>query len=79
FDGRFISYPLRQDTSLAKGDSVRIEMQCMDKPSYQFLSTFYVASGSSYITPANPTSAFTNNALGYFSAHTSRFRALKVQ
>jgi hypothetical protein len=79
FNGLPITYPLRQDTSLAKGDSVKVEMQCIDKATYQFLSEFYIASGSSFITPANPPTPFTNGALGYFSAHTSRYRALKVQ
>lgn len=77
--GLYISYPLRSDTSLAYGDSVKVEMQCIDKGTYQYLSTFYVASGSAVnVTPANPVSSFSNNALGYFSAHTSRYKSVKV-
>ena len=77
--GLYINFTLRSDTGLAVGDSVKVEMQCIDKGTYQYLSTFYVASGSSVnVTPANPISSFSNNALGYFSAHTSRYRSLKV-
>ena len=77
--GLYLSFTLRSDTGLALGDSVKVEMQCIDKGTYQYLSTFYVASGSSVdVTPSNPISSFSNNALGYFSAHTSRYRSLKV-
>jgi len=78
--GVYVNYPLRSDTGLAVGDSDKVEMQCIDKGTFQYLSTFYVASGSSVnVTPSNPISTFSNNALGYFSAHTSRYRSLKVQ
>lgn len=79
--GRYISYPLfESDTAgLAIGDSVKVEMQCIDNGTYQYLSTFREASGSSTnVTPANPISNISNNALGYFSAHTSRYKSLKV-
>jgi uncharacterized protein DUF4249 len=77
--GHFIDYIIRTDTSLAIGDSVKIEMQCIDKGTYQYLNTFREASGSTNVTPANPISNISNNALGYFSAHTSRYKRLKVQ
>lgn len=77
--GLYINYTLRSDTALAIDDSVKVEMQCIDKGTYRYLSTFYVASGSSVnVTPSNPVSSISNNALGYFSAHTSRYKALKV-
>lgn len=77
--GLYISYPLRSDTALAYGDSVKVEMQCIDKGTYQYLQTFYEASGSATnVTPSNPISTISNNALGYFSAHTSRYRSIKV-
>ncbi len=76
--GRYINYRLRQDTLLAIGDSVKLEMQCIDEGTYNYLSTFNEASGSTNVTPSNPVSNISNNALGYFSAHTSRFKAIKV-
>jgi len=70
---------LRSDTGLAVGDSVKVEMQCIDQGTYQYFNTFREASGGqTNVTPANPVSNISNNALGYFSAHTSRYRAIKV-
>jgi hypothetical protein len=77
--GRYISYTLRSDTALAVGDSVKVEMQCIDQGTYQYFSTFREASGGqTNVTPSNPVSNISNNALGYFSAHTSRKRTIKV-
>jgi hypothetical protein len=58
---------------------VKVEMQCIDLGTYTYLSTFNEASGNTNVTPYNPVSNISNNALGYFSAHTSRYRAVKVQ
>jgi len=78
-NGRYIDYTLRSDTGLAVGDSVKVEMQCIDQGTYQYFNTFREASGGqTNVTPANPVSNISNNALGYFSAHTSRYRAIKV-
>jgi hypothetical protein len=76
FNGKYIAYPIRH--RLNAGDSAKIEMQCIDKGTYQYLTTLGEASGSTNVTPANPVSNISNNALGYFSAHTSRVRAVKV-
>jgi len=78
-DGLYINYNLHTDTSLAVNDSVKVEMQCIDKPTYQYFQTFNEASGSTNVTPSNPVSNISNNALGYFSAHASEYRAIKVQ
>ena len=78
-NGRYIAYTMRSDTALAIGDSVKVEMQCIDQGAYQYFSTFMNASGGqTSVTPANPISNISNNALGYFSAHTSRYKAVKV-
>lgn len=77
-DGLYVNYTLREDTTLHSNDSVRIEMQCIDNGTYQYFHTFNEASGSTNVTPSNPVSNISNNALGYFSAHTSRYKALKV-
>jgi hypothetical protein len=80
-DGHFILYTLRGEggRSLYTGDSVKVEMQCIDQGTYQYFNTFREASGSTNVTPSNPVSTISNNALGYFSAHTSRFKFLRVQ
>lgn len=77
-NGRFIQYTLRTDTAMAVGDSVKVEMQCIDQGTYQYFSTFRQATGNTNVTPFNPISNISNNALGYFSAHTSRFRTIKI-
>jgi hypothetical protein len=77
--GRYVQYTLRSDTALAVNDSVKVEMQCIDPGTYQYFNTIREASGgSTNVTPANPISNISNNALGYFSAHTSRYKAIKV-
>lgn len=78
-NGRYINYTMRSDTAMAVGDSVKVEMQCIDQGTYQYFSTFRAASGNTNVTPFNPISNISNNALGYFSAHTSRYRAVKVK
>lgn len=80
-NGHIIHYSLRAEGhSLHIGDSVRVEMQCIDKGIYEYFHTFNEASGAGNATaPANPVSNISNNALGYFSAHTSQYRSLKVQ
>ncbi len=72
-DGRYISRQLFNDSAyIQKGDSIQIEMQCIDKPSFEY---FKVLSGQDATngqptSPANPISNVSNGALGYFSAHT---------
>jgi Domain of unknown function (DUF4249) len=77
-NGRYINYTLRSDSSLTPGENVIVEMECIDQGTYQYFSTFNEATGATNLTPANPVSNFSNNALGYFSAHTSQYKALIV-
>ncbi|MNY17369.1 hypothetical protein D3C86_1506870 [compost metagenome] len=55
------------------GDKVEIEMQCIDKNIFNYWYTLSQQSqngpGGGTI-PGNPPSNISNNALGYFSAHT---------
>jgi len=78
-NGLHIAYTVRNDTSLVRGDSVTVEMQCIDQGTYQYFNTFREASGTTNVTPSNPVSTISNNGLGYFSAHTSRYRRILVQ
>lgn len=83
-NGRFISYVLYSDsTGLKKGDTLTIQMNSIDKPSYQFFSQLQqVSSGSgsgfSSPTPVNPTSNISGGALGYFSAYSISTRQVIV-
>lgn len=60
------------DYTLKKGDKFVIEMQCIDRQVYDYLSVLIEVGGSSGLaSPANPQSNISGGALGYFSAHTS--------
>lgn len=74
-DGRYIGLVLYDDsTDIKIGDTVTVQMNCIDKPVYNYLNELNQISGSgnafSSPTPANPTGNITGGALGYFSANT---------
>ena len=72
-DGKYIRRQLFNDSSyINPGDQVSIEMHCVDNQVWQYFNTLGQARGnnSQEITPANPLSNISNNALGYFSAQT---------
>jgi len=67
------------DSTLHVGDSIQIEMQCIDKSMYTYWSSLDAAAtgnGGSY--PGNPVTNLMEGALGYFSAHTSRVKGRRV-
>ncbi|MCX2573216.1 DUF4249 domain-containing protein [Pedobacter sandarakinus] len=60
------------DGGLKSGDSVGVEMECIDANMFDYWYALSEQSGrgpNQGTTPANPTSNISNNALGYFSAH----------
>ncbi|PKO99788.1 MAG: DUF4249 domain-containing protein [Bacteroidetes bacterium HGW-Bacteroidetes-8] len=62
-----------RDPGIEKGDTVSVEMHCIDKNVYNyFYALTQLSSGRpGGVTPSNPTSNITGDyALGYFSAHT---------
>jgi hypothetical protein len=72
-DGKYIRRQLFNDSSyINPGDEVSIEMHCVDNQVWHYFNTLGQAKGnnSQAITPANPLSNISNNALGYFSAQT---------
>jgi len=74
-DGKYIRRQLFNDSSyINPGDQVSIEMHCVDSRVWQYFNTLGQAKGnnSQAITPANPISNISNNALGYFSAQTTQ-------
>jgi Domain of unknown function (DUF4249) len=72
FDGRRVTRPLispQQD--YAAGDTLLMEMQCIDRSVYKyFVSLTGVTGPGSAPIPGNPESNITGGAAGYFSAHT---------
>ncbi|EHQ29351.1 DUF4249 domain-containing protein [Mucilaginibacter paludis] len=81
-DGRVVSSTLYQrEIELMKGDKVEVEMQCIDEGIYNYWTSLNNQSASTLVNasaPANPPSNFDNNALGYFSAHTSQRKLLII-
>jgi hypothetical protein len=74
-DGKYIRRQLFNDSSyINPGDQVTIEMHCVDNQVWQYFNTLGQARGnnSQAVTPANPLSNISNNALGYFSAQTTQ-------
>lgn len=81
-DGRIVNEMLYQNNiDLKSGDKVDVEMQCIDKPMYNYWYTLSQQGGSeqsSSAAPSNPTSNISNGALGYFSAHTTERKSLVI-
>ncbi len=82
-DGKHVSRQLRQDDiDIYSGDVVKVEMQCIDKVNYTYwfaLQQQQQNGPGGGVTPSNPPSNLTNNALGYFSAHTTQTKTIRVQ
>jgi Domain of unknown function (DUF4249) len=63
------------DMSIRQNDTLSVELQCIDKANYDYLFSLNASSGNGPgggTTPSNPVTNLSNNALGYFSAHTSQ-------
>ena len=68
------------DSTLHIGDTVTVEMQCIDKPMYTYWSSLdKAATGAPTFEPGNPVTNLRGGALGYFSAHTSQVKGARVQ
>lgn len=64
---------------LRKGDSITVEMQSIDQAVYEYFNSFEnAAMGPGASTPANPFSNLKGAVLGYFSAHTSAQKTVKI-
>ncbi|MEE1946629.1 DUF4249 domain-containing protein [Pedobacter sp. KR3-3] len=65
---------------LKKGDDLTMEMQCIDATVYKyFYSLRNGASGNgNNAAPSNPLTNIQGGALGYFSAHTTQRKTIKV-
>lgn len=81
-DGRIVNEMLYQDDiTIKSGDRAEVEMQCIDRPVYEYWYTLSQQNGSATsnsATPSNPTSNIDNGALGYFSAHTAERKSIIV-
>jgi hypothetical protein len=81
-NGRYVRADLfENDINIYKGDTVRVEMQCLDLPiyTYWFTAAQQQPNGpGGGVTPANLPSNINNGALGYFSAHTTETKVILI-
>jgi hypothetical protein len=70
----------RLDRVLESGDTLQVEMQCIDQNVYDyFMSLGNLMGGpANSVTPANPTTNIEGAVLGYFSAHTSEVKEIII-
>jgi hypothetical protein len=83
-DGKYISQNLREtDIDVYSGDTVKVEMQCIDKPMYTYWYTLMQEQGGDIngtsLAPSNPPTNITPAAFGYFSAHTTQTMTIIVK
>jgi len=81
FNGNEIGLSHRSFVFL-KTDTLTVELQSIDKAAYDYFSTLESISGPSWqqnAAPANPTSNFSNGALGYFSAYSYEQKTVLVK
>ena len=87
-DGRNVSIDLRTDNNsdrdfgIYAGDTVTVEMQCIDKPVYTYWFTLMQQGDNGPgggVTPADPPGNITPTVLGYFSAHTTQSKTIVVK
>ncbi len=82
-DGRYIQYDLRNDSAyIQEGDSIAINMQCIDKNVYTYFSVLENISadetGFGSASPANPPTNIVGKALGIFNVHSDYTKTLRV-
>jgi hypothetical protein len=78
-DGRQSSVPLFQaDSKIRIGDTVKVEMQSIDKNVYRYFSSIQNVKTNN-AAPANPETNISGGALGYFSARTSDTKQMVVK
>ena len=67
------------DSTLHSGDTVTVTMECISSEIYNYWSSLdQAASGGGGAYPGNPSTNIIGGALGYFSAHTSQSKGLRV-
>ena len=80
-DGLIITRPLiNPDGDLASGDTVRVDLQCIDAAVYKYwFSLDQAATGQNQsATPTNPISNIKGDALGYFSAYSVTSQTIAI-
>jgi len=79
-DGKLVQRSFFTDTEIKMGDSLTIELQCVDLSVYNYFNSLSKIAGHGMGggTPGNPISNITGGALGYFSAYSSDSKSVIV-
>lgn len=72
-------YYRENDKRLKTGDSVSVEMLCIDKAVHFYFYSLDQTISQSAAAPANPISNIEGGSLGYFSAHTFQKKSFVVE
>ncbi|MFI5162775.1 MAG: DUF4249 domain-containing protein [Sphingobacteriales bacterium] len=82
-DGKYVNLDLQEnDIDVYAKDTVKVEMQNIDKPMYTYWFTQAQQQANNpggQVAPANPPTNITPTTLGYFSAHTTQSISLVVK
>ncbi|WP_179413249.1 DUF4249 domain-containing protein [Mucilaginibacter sp. E4BP6] len=88
-NGRYVGIDLRENTGgssvdkgIFSGDTVTVEMQCIDQPIYTYWETLMQEQANGpggSVTPSNPPTNISPVTLGYFSAHTTQSKTIMVK
>lgn len=85
-DGRLINtflayFDKSDDQKIRIGDSITVQMQCIDPSVYKFFSSLSQSSSgdNNTVAPGNAVSNITGGALGYFSAYTKDEKTIIVK
>lgn len=85
-DGRLINtflayFDKSDDQKINIGDSITVQMQCIDPSVYKFFSSLSQSSSgdNNSVAPGNAVSNITGGALGYFSAYTKDEKTVIVK
>ncbi|HEX3024951.1 MAG TPA: DUF4249 family protein, partial [Chitinophagaceae bacterium] len=77
-DGGISTRPLIvADSTISSGDTIHVEMRCIDKNVYRYYNSLSNLQQNS-TTPENPVSNITGGCLGYFSANTVQRKKVAV-
>jgi hypothetical protein len=76
-DGNTVSRPLFTLFDIA--DTIDLEFRSIDKKVYDYINEIQATIGGNSSAPANPTSNWSNKALGYFNAYSSSKGSIIIQ
>ncbi len=78
-DGNFIERPLFGQEWYQMGDTIGMELRSIDEINYRYIDEIQSIAGTQSGAPANPTTNWSNDALGYFSAYSNSRKTVVIQ